>query len=63
MDKLQNVVLFTAAVFSALALFAVGRRYIATGADSTRVRRYLLYTSAVLVFLCGTAGVSQLNTR
>ncbi len=62
MDKLQNVVLFTAAIFSALALFAIGRRYIATSANSRRARKYLLYTSAVLVFLCGTVGVLPINT-
>lgn len=57
MEKLQNVVLFTAALFSALALFAVGKRYIATSTNSRRARKYLLYTSAVLVFLCGTTGL------
>ncbi len=62
MEKLQNVVLFTAALFSALALFAVGKRYIATSANSRRARKYLLYTSAVLVFLCGTTGLLRSNS-
>jgi hypothetical protein len=62
MEKLQNVVLFTAAIFSALALFAIGKRYIVTSANSRRAQKFLLYTSAVLVFLCGTAGFLRLNT-
>ena len=62
MEKLQNVVLFTAALVSALALFAVGKRYIVTSANSRRARKYLLYTSAVLVFLCGATGLPRPNS-
>jgi len=61
MDKVVDALLFVAAAACALALFALGRRYVVTRANGRRAQKFLLYTSMVLVFLGGVTGVFRLG--